>query len=255
MNEARERVVSLLGVHYQVDDDAILVDATCHVFRGEIFGVMGMSGVGKSTLLRLIMGLIRPDAGQILVLGRPIQDLSEHDMNEVRTHMGLCFQGAALFDSMTVAENVAFGPHQQRPRRSEAEIQRLVEEHLAIVGMEGQGGKMPSHLSGGMRKRVGIARALIMEPQLMLYDEPTAGLDPIMSGVILHLIAKLRTDYNMTSIMVTHEVDRLFTVADRAIMLYAGRIIAEDAPEQLRCCAVPEVQQFVQGLPQGPIQV
>jgi phospholipid/cholesterol/gamma-HCH transport system ATP-binding protein len=255
MNDAREQVVSLRGVHYRADTVPILVDATCHVYRGEIFGVMGMSGVGKSTLLRLIMGLIRPDAGEIIVLGRAVQALGEHELNKVRAKLGLCFQGAALFDSMTVAENVAFGLRRARPHRAEVEVQRLVEEHLAIVGMEGQGEKMPSHLSGGMRKRVGIARALIMQPEIMLYDEPTAGLDPIMSGVILHLIAKLRSDYNMTSIVVTHEVDRLFTVADRAIMLYEGRIIAEDIPEQLRCCSVPEVRQFVQGLPQGPIQV
>lgn len=255
MNEARERVVLLRGVHYSLGGVPILVDATCHVYRGEIFGVMGMSGVGKSTLLRLIMGLSRPDAGEIFVLDRPVHLLGEHDLNEVRAHMGLCFQGAALFDSMTVAENVAFGLRRQRPRLAESTIRALVDEHLAIVGMEGQGEKMPSQLSGGMRKRVGIARALVLRPEIMLYDEPTAGLDPIMSGVILHLIAKLRTDYNMTSIVVTHEIDRLFTIADRAIMLYEGRIIAEDVPEQLRCCAVPEVRQFVQGLPQGPIQV
>jgi phospholipid/cholesterol/gamma-HCH transport system ATP-binding protein len=255
MNEAREQVVVLRNVNYQVEDTPILEDATCHVYRGEIFGVMGMSGVGKSTLLRLIMGLIKPDAGQIVVLGRNIEKLGEHDLNVVRQKLGLCFQGAALFDSMTVAENVAFGLRRQRPRRPEKEIQRLVAEHLDIVGMEESADRMPSHLSGGMRKRVGIARALIMQPEIMLYDEPTAGLDPIMSGVILHLIAKLREQFNMTSIIVTHEVERLFTVADRAIMLHQGRIIAEDVPENLRCCDGPEVRQFVLGLPDGPIKV
>ena len=255
MNEAREQVVILRGVHYEVEHTPVLVDATCHVYRGEIFGVMGMSGVGKSTLLRLIMGLIKPDAGEIEVLGQPITNLSERQLNVVRAKMGLCFQGAALFDSMSVSENVAFGLRRERRGLNEKDIQERVNEHLAIVGMEDFGERMPSQLSGGMCKRVGIARALIMRPEIMLYDEPTAGLDPIMSGVILHLISKLREEFGMTSIVVTHEVDRLFTVADRVIMLYQGRIIAEDAPEQLRCCSLPELHQFVLGLPEGPIEV
>ena len=255
MNEAREQVVRLRGVHYEVDHTPILTDATCHVSRGEIFGVMGMSGVGKSTLLRLLMGLIKPTSGQIEILGQSITGLSEHQLNQVRTKMGICFQGAALFDSMSVAENVAFGLQRSRHSLPEQEIRQRVSEHLDTVGMEDFGVRMPSHLSGGMRKRVGIARALVMEPEIMRYVEPTAGLDPIMSGVILQLISKLRSDFGMTSVVVTHEVERLFSIADRVIMLHQGRIVAEDTPDRLRCCSVPEVRQFVLGLPEGPIKV
>jgi len=255
MRQNPERVIALRGVHYAVGTEVILADVSFHVHRGEVFGVMGMSGVGKSTLLRLLMGLVRPTAGEIEVLGEPIHGLSEHQLNRVRRKMGMCFQGAALFDSMTVTENVAFGLRRFHPQLGEVEIQRRVAEHLATVGMEGHEDKLPSQLSGGMRKRVGIARALAVEPEIMLYDEPTAGLDPIMSGLMVHTIAKLRDQFGMTSVVVTHEVEELFEVADRAIMLYRGRIIAEDTPDQLRCCAAPEVQQFVAGLPQGPIQV
>lgn len=255
MSETREPVIELRQVDYQVGGRAILQGVSCRVYPGEIFGVMGMSGVGKSTLLKLIMGLIRPEAGEVWVLGEPVHALPERQLNRLRLRMGLCFQGAALFDSMTVAENVAFGLRRMQDRSSEEQIARRVAEQLEIVGMEGTEQMMPSELSGGMRKRVGVARALIMEPDLMLYDEPTAGLDPIMSAVIAHLIARLRLEFGMTSVVVTHEVDQLLEVADRVIMIHEARIVAEDTAENIRCCATPLVRQFVEGAATGPIRV
>jgi phospholipid/cholesterol/gamma-HCH transport system ATP-binding protein len=238
-----------------VGGQSVLEDLSFDVFAGEIYGVMGMSGAGKSTLLRLMMGLIKPDKGEIAIKGTVINSLPERELNRIRLKMGMCFQGAALFDSLSVAENVAFGLRRLRPRLSEEEIQRRVAAHLAEVGMEGSENKMPAELSGGMRKRVGIARALVMQPEIMLYDEPTAGLDPIMAAVILDLIRSLRDKFRMTSVVVTHEVERLFSIADRVMMIHAGRVIAEDTPERLRCCAAPEVKQFVEGLTVGPIAV
>jgi phospholipid/cholesterol/gamma-HCH transport system ATP-binding protein len=251
----QEPVIAFRGVHYALDGTVILEDAWCEVYPGEVFGVMGMSGVGKSTMLRLIMGLVKPQAGEVEVLGACLNNLSERQLNDLRVKMGISFQGSALFDSMTVADNVAFGLRHPRQTLSEQEIAERVAQYLEIVGMEEHGEKMPSQLSGGMRKRVGIARALIMTPEIMLYDEPTAGLDPIMSGVIIKLIRDLRRQFGMTSVVVTHEVDELFSLADRVIMLYEGRIVAEDTPDNLRCCSTPVVQQFVQGAPVGPIKV
>ncbi|HEY3398047.1 MAG TPA: ATP-binding cassette domain-containing protein [Armatimonadota bacterium] len=255
MTNHREPVISLRGVWYSVDGHTILEDAWCDIEQGEIFGVMGMSGVGKSTLLRLIMGLIRPDRGEVIVLGEDVATMPERHLDTIRRQMGISFQGAALFDSLTVAENVAFGLKHGAKRPSDAEVAARVAEYLEIVGMAEEGDKLPSQLSGGMRKRIGIARALIMTPSVMLYDEPTAGLDPIMSGVIVHLIGKLRAQFGMTSVVVTHEVDELFAIADRVVMLYQGRVVAEDTPENLRCCATPIVKQFVEGSPEGPIRV
>lgn len=255
MTIEKQPVLALRDVDYEVEGHPILAGVSVEVYRGEIFGVMGMSGVGKSTLLRLIMGLIQPAAGEIVVQGQSLAGLSERQLNQIRRQMGMCFQGAALFDSMTVAENVAFGLQRFHPELGEEEIQRRVAEHLDIVGMAGTENQRPSQLSGGMRKRVGIARALIVNPELMLYDEPTAGLDPIMSEVIIDLIRKLRAQFGMTSVVVTHEVDELFALADRVIMLHQGKIIVEGQPQELRHSTKPEVRQFVQGLSSGPIQV
>jgi phospholipid/cholesterol/gamma-HCH transport system ATP-binding protein len=251
----QDPVIALRGVHYQVGETVVLEDAWCEIYPGEVFGVMGMSGAGKSTLLRLIMGLAKPQAGEIEVLGVRLNHLSERRLNDLRAKMGLCFQGAALFDAMTVADNVAFGLRYPHRRLPEPEIADQVRRHLEIVGMDESAQKMPAQLSGGMKKRVGIARALILTPEIMLYDEPTAGLDPIMSGVIMKLIGDLRRQFKVTSVVVTHEVQALFSVADRVIMIHAGRIVAEDTPDNLRCCSTPVVHQFVEGLPVGPIQV
>jgi phospholipid/cholesterol/gamma-HCH transport system ATP-binding protein len=215
-------------------------------------GIMGRSGTGKTTLLRLVMGLVKPSAGRILVFGRDIVGLSEEQLDRVRLDMGMVFQGAALFDSMTVAENVAFGlvEHRRLPRSGMA---GRVRELLEMVDMSGSEDLMPVQLSGGMRKRVGIARALAMEPSLMLYDEPTAGLDPISAVAIDTLIVRLCEQVGVTSVIASHDVPSLRRVADRVALLHNGTFTAVGSMAELEASADPVVRQFLSGSPEGPM--
>lgn len=254
MTSQEDAIIQVRNLCYEVGGQRVLRDVTFEVQRGEVFGVMGMSGSGKSTLLKTLMGLVPLCGGDIIVDGQSLVGLSEEELMAPRAKMGMCFQYSALFDSLTVAENVAFGLRRRR-RLSEDEIARMVREHLAEVGLRGLEDRMPSELSGGMRKRVGIARALILRPSILLYDEPSAGLDPIMSAVIDELIVDLRDKFRMTSIVVTHEVDELFGMCDRVMMLHDGTVAACDTPAALRATDNPVVRQFVHGLPQGPIKV
>lgn len=254
MSEEDTPIIQVRNLCYEVSGHQILRDVTFEVKRGEIFGVMGMSGSGKSTLLKMLMGLLPLRAGEIIIDGLPLAGLSEEELMAPRAKMGMCFQYAALFDSMTAAQNVAFGLR-RRMKLPEAEVQEKVKEHLSEVGLYGVGDMMPSELSGGMRKRVGIARELILRPSILLYDEPSSGLDPIMSAVIDELIVELREKLGMTSVVVTHEVEELFGISDRVMMLHDSTVIACDTPAALRATANPVVQQFVHGLSQGPIEV
>ncbi len=254
MSASQQLVIKASNLWYSHDATDIMAGVSFEVHGGEVFGVMGMSGAGKTTLLRLLMGLVQPDAGEVFVDGESIVGLSETQLNRIRAKMGMCFQYSALFDSMTVAENLAFGLR-RRNKLPEEELRRKIAEHLEIVGMHGTEEMMPSELSGGMKKRVGIARALILNPDIMLYDEPTAGLDPIMASVIDDLIVRLRDEFGMTSVVVTHEVDELLSIADRIMMLYEGQIIACDSPAALQQSENPYVQQFVHGTASGPIEV
>jgi phospholipid/cholesterol/gamma-HCH transport system ATP-binding protein len=231
----------------------VLDDVSLEVQRGEIFGVMGLSGAGKSTLLHLLMGLIRPQEGRILINGTDITQLDDRQMNEVRLRMGMSFQYSALFDSMTVFDNVAFGL--RRRHVPETEIRTKVAHYLDVVGMDGTEDLMPANLSGGMKKRVSVARALSTEPEVMLYDEPTSGLDPVLAAVVDHLIVKLRDDFGVCSIIVTHDVQHLFAYADRALMLYEAKAIEVGTPDELRRSDDPVLQQFIGGVAHGPIQV
>lgn len=246
-------ILEVSGLTCTMGGKVVLKDISFCVSRGEIFGVMGVSGVGKSTLLRNIMGLVRPDAGEIRVGGTNVVGLPEKQLNVVRARMGMCFQYAALFDSMSVYDNVAFGL--RRLGLSEAEVAQRVDHYLDIVGLSGTGHLMPSDLSGGMRKRVGIARALAPEPELVLYDEPTSGLDPVLAATIDALIVKLRDQFGVASVVVTHDVDHLFGYADRAMMLHEGKALACGPPEELRRSDDPVLRQFITGSVEGPIQV
>jgi phospholipid/cholesterol/gamma-HCH transport system ATP-binding protein len=247
-------IVQVRDLVYRVGGRTILDGITFDVPRGMCLGVMGMSGTGKSTLLRNLMGLVRPTSGDIIIDGVSIVGLSEQALASVRRKMGMCFQSAALFDSLTVAENVAFGLR-RRARLTEEQITRRVQDALARVGMAGTEAMFPAELSGGMRKRVGIARALILEPELMLYDEPSAGLDPIIAARLDELIASLHREQRMTSIIVTHHVEELFFLCDTVMMLHQGKIVAMDTPEALRNSKDPLVRQFVEGRAHGPITV
>ncbi len=246
----RAPLLAVRGVWHTIDDLPVLEDVSFEVFPGEIFGVMGMSGCGKTTLLRLLIGLDRPTRGKILFKGEDITALDEDGLNRVRKSMGMCFQYAALFDSMTVAENVAFSMRNRRDVSRE-EIEARVHELLELVEMEGTEDRMPSDLSGGMKKRVGIARALMEEPDLVLYDEPTSGLDPIMACNITGLIKKVSEDREATAVVVSHDVDHLLAIADRVMMLHDRRVQIIGTPEEIRASEIPIVRRFVHGLEAG----
>jgi len=236
------------------DERLILDRVSFDVRAGQVVGIMGMSGCGKSTLLRCLLGLLPPTAGQIWVQGVPIVGLHERELNRVRLRMGMCFQYPALFDSLTVAENVAFGLR-RHTELDEEQIAEVVAQRLDVVGLAGTEEVMPSALSGGMAKRVSIARALALDPALILYDEPVSGLDPIMAQVISELVLHLRDSLGMTSVVVEHHVPTLFAIADTVIMLHDGRIQAAGTPEELRAGDNEVVQQFIHGYATGPIVV
>ena len=209
---------------------------------------------GKTVLIKCIIGLMRPDQGEIHVDGLEITSLDEKRMNEVRKKFGMLFQGGALFDSMTVWENVGFGLRQQT-RLSEEEIRRVASEKLALVGLKNVEDLMPAELSGGMRKRVSLARAIAMEPEILLYDEPTTGIDPIMADAINDLIVQMKEKLNVTSIAITHDMKSAYKIADRIAMLYQGKIIEVGTPGEIRNSSNPMVQQFIEGRSEGPIKI
>lgn len=251
---SEEAAVELRNVHYAIGGAEVLTDISFSVGRGEVFGVMGMSGCGKSTLLKLIMGLLSPDHGEVYIQGQNIAGLPEHELNRVRRKVGMCFQYAALFDSMTVAENVAFGLRRHTNLRRN-EIEEAVADCLDRVGLTGSEDACPAELSGGMKKRVGIARAIAVEPEIMLYDEPSSGLDPVVASVIDGLILHLADDLGVTSIVVSHHVRNLFAVADRVMMLFDHRVEHVGTPQEIEEDGTDIVRQFVHGQPTGPIIV
>jgi phospholipid/cholesterol/gamma-HCH transport system ATP-binding protein len=215
--------------------------------------IIGRSGCGKSVLLKHIIGLIKPDEGSVLIDGVELTTLSGAALDQVRLKFGMLFQSAALFDSMTVEENVGFSLW-EHSKAAPAAIQQRVQECLHLVGLEGIEELYPSELSGGMRKRVGLARALAINPDIILYDEPTTGIDPIMGDIINDLIIALHDRLKVTSIVVTHDMVSAYKIADRMAMLYNGRIVEAGTPQQIRGSANPVVQQFINGKATGPIQ-
>ncbi len=214
---------------------------------GETLAIIGGSGSGKSTLLRLMIGLIRPTSGEIWIQGREISQLAEKEMDEVRLKMGMVFQYSALFDSMTVGDNVAFGLR-EHTKLSEAEIQSVVQEKLRLVGLPGIEGAMPNELSGGMKKRVSLARAIAFGPEIIFYDEPSSGLDPIMTGKIDELIVEMQRTLRVTSVVVTHDMASACHIADRIAMIYEGRLIAIDTVKNFRKLPDPRVQAFMRSM-------
>lgn len=233
-----------------IDGEPIVRDISFSVWPGEIFGIMGMSGSGKTTLLRLLIGLDRPDEGEVRFKGEDITKLDEDGLNRVRKSMGMCFQYSALFDSMTVAENVAFVLRNRKDISPEEKRERVA-KLLEMVEMAGTEDRMPADLSGGMRKRVSIARALMEEPELVLYDEPSSGLDPVMACNITGLIKKVSTDTGSTAVVVSHDVQNLLGIADRIMMLHDRTVQIIGTPDELRECDIPVVHRFVHGLGTG----
>jgi phospholipid/cholesterol/gamma-HCH transport system ATP-binding protein len=227
-------------------EKAVLRGVELAVESGESIVVMGRSGCGKSVLLKHLVGLLEPDEGGVRVDGAEVARLSRRKLFELRMRFGMVFQGSALFDSFTVAENVGLGLR-EHTALSEEEIARVCEEKLRMVGLEGVSALSPAELSGGMKKRVAFARAIAMDPECVLYDEPTTGLDPIMADVINTLIVKLKRELGITSIVVTHDLASAYRVADRIAMLHEGRIIFDGTPDQVRRADDPIVRQFVEG--------
>lgn len=234
-------------------DGNVVLDRLClDVREGETVVVIGRSGCGKSVMLKHIVGLLRPDSGRVLVNGEDISEFSESQLNRIRRLFGVVFQGSALFDSLNVAENVAFGLV-QHTELSGPEIEAKVARCLEIVGMNGVQNRMPSELSGGMKKRVALARAIAYDPSIILYDEPTTGLDPIMADAINELIISLQEKLSVTAVAVTHDMNSAYKIADRIAMLHEGRIIEEGTPAQIKDSFNPVVQQFIQGKAEGPL--
>ncbi len=239
--------IAIRGVRKAFGAKVVLDGVDLEARDGETLAVIGGSGVGKSVLLKTIVGLLRPDAGTVLVDGREVRALNREELYELRRRVGYVFQFAALFDSMTVFDNVAMGL--RRMRLPQGEIVARVEESLARVELEGFGARWPAELSGGQRKRVGLARAIAFHPRYLLYDEPTTGLDPVTTAIIDGLILKMAAELRVTSVVITHDMASAYRVADRIAMLYDGRIRFIGTPEELRQCADPVVRGFVEGRP------
>ena len=239
-------MIELRDVVVAYDTRVILDSVNLTIEDGETLVILGGSGSGKSTLLRLIIGLQRPTSGQIIVDGVDITTLSEEEFNKVRQKMGMVFQYSALFDSMSVGENVAFGLR-EHTNLSDDKIQHIVDERLGWVGLSGYESYMPNELSGGMKKRVSLARAIALDPTLILYDEPSSGLDPITSGTISMLIRGMQERLGCTSIVVTHDMQSAFYVADRIALLDKGKFIEVSKTEDFKNSPNPKVQQFIHG--------
>ena len=230
----------------------VLNNLNLTINTGETTVIIGRSGCGKSVLLKHIMGIMKPVSGQIFIDGRNLSRLRGNQLNDVRMKLGMLFQGAALFDSLSVWENVAFGMI-EHTKKSKDEIMERVRECLRLVGLRGGEYLKPAELSGGMRKRVGLARAICMKPEIILYDEPTTGLDPIMADAINNLIIDFHDKLKMTSIAVTHDMRSAYKIADKIAMLYNGKIVSVGTPDEIKSTDNPIVKQFINGEAEGPI--
>ncbi len=245
-------MIKLVNLYKSFGTKKVLQGADLEIRDAETLTIIGGSGTGKSIMLKHIMGLVKPDKGEVYIDGVEITRLPEDKLLEVQKKFGYLFQGAALFDSMTVGENVAFGLR-NLGTVSEEEIGKRVSECLAMVGLRGIESLKPAELSGGMRKRVGLARAISYRPGYILYDEPTTGLDPIMADMINDLIIHLQKQLKVTSIVVTHDMKSAYKISNRIAMLYEGKIVCVGTPDEIRGAEDPVVRQFIEGLSQGPI--
>jgi phospholipid/cholesterol/gamma-HCH transport system ATP-binding protein len=243
--EGNAPVIAVVDLHKSFGTQKVLNGISLAVKRGETLAVLGRSGTGKSVLLRLIIGLEKPDSGSILLHGQDIAGLALDQMGEIRKKMGFLFQHAALYDSLTVEQNVAFPLQHHKREMTKSERSDRVQKLLAEVGMEDALAKMPSDISGGMQKRVGLARALALEPDILLLDEPTAGLDPISSGEIDDLVLKLQQEHHMASVVVTHDLHSAKTIADRLALLNEGNVVIEGSFEELQKSDIEFVRTFL----------
>ena len=247
-------MIEIRGLAKRLGRKQVLKDLDLDVRKGETLVVLGPSGTGKSVLLKHIIGLMQPDAGSIRIDGEEIVGLNEQQLTPVRKRFGMLFQGAALLDSMTVGENVALAMQEHARDMDAGEVRGRVAERLEWVGLQDAVALRPASLSGGMRKRVGLARALAMDPEYILYDEPTTGLDPITADVINVLIRDMQKRLQVTSVVVTHDIKSAYTVADRIVLLYQGRVMFDGTAEETRRTTDAMMRQFIEGSSRGPIQ-
>ncbi len=246
-------MIRVVDLHKSFGEKKVLQGVSLRLRHGETLAVIGQSGCGKSVLLKHIIGLLKPDRGQVLVDGVDITRLKDDELHKVTRRFGMLFQGSALFDSLTVGQNVSFGLERYTDLPA-VKIKRLVRDSLAKVGLRGVENLMPFELSGGMKKRVGLARAIAYSPDIILYDEPSTGIDPIRADAINELIIRLKEDLNVASIIITHDMGSAYKVADRIGMLYEGKIIEMGNPDEIKHSRNPVVQQFIHGRAKGPIK-
>ena len=249
--ESAKTVIDVVNLSKAFGPNVVLSNVNLQVKEGESLVILGGSGTGKTVLLRNIMGLLTPDTGHVTVDGKTIQKLSRAELFETRKKIGMCFQMAALFDSMTVEENISFSLR-RHTQMAKAEVAARVDECLHMVGMKGTQKLKPVELSGGMKRRVGFARAIALKPKILLFDEPTTGLDPVMTDVIGRIILGLKMELGVTSITITHDLKSAFNIADRVALLFRGECIACEAPESFQGNPLPVVQQFLKGDADGP---
>jgi len=247
-------MIKLIGLHKSFGKQAVLKGVDLDIEDGKTTVIIGKSGGGKSVLLKHIIGLLQPDSGQVVIDGVDITKLNEKGLNEIRKKFGMLFQEAALFDSMTVGENVAF-PLREHTQLKEKEIREIVADRLRAVGLTGIEDKLPSELSGGMRKRVGLARAIALHPQIVLFDEPTTGLDPVMTEAINQLIMETQSKLHLTCIVISHDLGSIFKISDKIAMLYEGEIIAYGTPDEIKSSLNPVIVQFLSGSTTGPMKI
>ncbi|UCG60887.1 MAG: ABC transporter ATP-binding protein [Candidatus Zixiibacteriota bacterium] len=246
-------LIQIEDIHKSFDSLRVLEGVSLNIERGESIVVIGQSGCGKSVLIKHLIRLLEPDSGRVIFDGEDIGEYDFMTLSKLRLRFGMLFQSAALFDSMTVEENVGLGLTETK-RYKPGKIREIVNEKLELVGLTGVNHKRPAELSGGMRKRVGLARAIANSPEVLLYDEPTTGLDPITADMINKLIVDLREKLEVTSVAVTHDMKSAFEIADRIVMLYGGKIEFDGTPDEVRGTTNPVVRQFISGSASGPIQ-
>lgn len=245
---ATEPIIRFVDVHKAFGPKVVYCGLNLNVYAGETLTIIGGSGVGKSVLLKLLIGLLKADSGRIYFHDTEVTAMEEHQLGPVRQRIAMLFQGAALFDSLTVGQNVAYGLHEHfRHTMTDQEIAKRVDWALSLVGLPGIENMSPADLSGGMKKRVGLARAIAVQPEVLLYDEPTTGLDPINTTRINYMITGLKRALGVTSIVVTHDMQSAYKVSDRIAMVHWGRIIAAGTPQQIEASTNPHVRDFIRG--------
>jgi len=246
-------MIRIIDLYKAFGTNRVLQGVNLDIEHGETMVIIGRSGSGKSVLIKHLIGLLKPDRGEIYVDGVEISRLNAHEIHKVTRKFGMLFQGSALFDSLTVAQNVGFGLERYTDYSSK-EIKALVKESLEKVGLRDMENVMPYELSGGMKKRVGLARAIAYKPEIILYDEPSTGIDPIRADGINDLIKMMKTELKVTSVVITHDMVSSYKVADRIAMLYEGKIIETGTPDEIKATPNPVVQQFIHGRAEGPIE-